>query len=95
LWMVNIFLQGSPEMFQTESSWEDWVVLWHITSLIICSVTACPAGKLHWWLGTKVEAVIDETLPENMSVISGIPVGYRWFWTHRCSWKKGVKSFQT
>jgi hypothetical protein len=23
LWMVNIFLQGSPEMFQTESSWED------------------------------------------------------------------------
>lgn len=71
-----IFLQGSPEMTD-----KNGVQLGRLSGIVAHYVPAyLQKNRLPSWetnciedWETKVEAVIDETLPENMGVISGIP----------------------
>ena len=71
-----IFLQGSPEMED-----KNGVQLGRLSGIVAHYVPAyLQKNRMPSWetnciddWETKVEAVIDETLPENMGVISGIP----------------------
>lgn len=71
-----IFLQGSPEMTD-----KNGVQLGRLSGIVAHYVPAyLQKNRMPSWetnciedWETKVEAVIDETLPENMGVISGIP----------------------
>lgn len=71
-----IFLQGSPEMTD-----KNGVQLGRLSGIVAHYVPAyLQKNRMPSWetnciedWETKVEAIIDETLPENMGVISGIP----------------------
>ncbi len=71
-----IFLQGSPEMEETNG-----IKLGRLSGIVAHFVPKyLQKNRMPSWetnciedWETKVEAVIDETLPEDMSVISGIP----------------------
>ena len=72
-----IFLQGSPvlkEQNGVKLGRPFWVLL-HIMCQSICLKTDCQVGKLIvLTIGKlKLNAIVEETVSENMTIISGIP----------------------
>ena len=71
-----IFLQGSPELTKTGDILTgrlSGIVAHHIPAYLTNNrLPSFKTNCIEDW-ETKVEAIVDETLPENMSLISGIP----------------------
>ena len=71
-----IFLQGSPELTKTGDILTgrlSGIVAHHIPAYLTKNrLPSFKANCIADW-ETKVDAIVDETLPENMSLISGIP----------------------
>ena len=71
-----IFLQGSPELTKTSDILTgrlSGIVAHHIPAYLTKNrLPSFETNCIEDW-ETKIEAIVDETLPENMSLISGIP----------------------
>ena len=71
-----IFLQGSPELTKTGDILTgrlSGIVAHHIPAYLTKNrLPSFETNCIEDW-ETKIEAIVDETLPENMSLISGIP----------------------
>ena len=71
-----IFLQGSPELTKTGDILTgrlSGIVAHHIPRYLTKNrLPSFKTNRIEDW-ETKIEAIVDETLPENMSLISGIP----------------------